>query len=56
MHVGAAAVITRSILEPGRYGGVFPFDDNGTWEKNAATLRQLHALRARLRALEKNSR
>jgi len=56
VHVGAAAVITRSILEPGRYGGVFPFDDNRTWEKNAATLRQLHTLRARLRALEnKNS-
>jgi UDP-3-O-[3-hydroxymyristoyl] glucosamine N-acyltransferase len=55
VHVGAAAVITRSILKPGRYGGVFPFDDNGTWERNAATLRQLHALRARLRALEKNS-
>jgi len=52
VHVGAAAVITRSILEPGRYGGVFPFDDNRIWEKNAATLRQLHALRARLRALE----
>jgi UDP-3-O-[3-hydroxymyristoyl] glucosamine N-acyltransferase len=55
VHVGAAAVITRSILEPGRYGGVFPFDDNRTWEKNAATLRQLHALRARLRALEKDN-
>jgi len=52
VHVGAAAAITRSILKPGRYGGAFPFDDNRTWEKNAATLRQLHALRARLRALE----
>ena len=31
----------------------FPFDDNASWEKNAATLRQLHALRERLRALEK---
>lgn len=55
VHVGAAAVITRSILQPGRYGGVFPFDDNRVWEKNAATLRQLHALRARLRALENKS-
>ncbi len=54
VHVAAAAVITRSILKPGSYGGVFPFDDNVTWEKNAATLRQLHALRSRLRALEKN--
>jgi UDP-3-O-[3-hydroxymyristoyl] glucosamine N-acyltransferase len=55
VHVSAATTITRSILEPGQYSGVFPFDDNAAWEKNAATLRQLHALRDRLRALEKKS-
>lgn len=54
VHVSAATVITRSILKPGHYTGMFPFDDNASWEKNAATLRQLHALRDRLRALEKN--
>jgi UDP-3-O-[3-hydroxymyristoyl] glucosamine N-acyltransferase len=53
VHVGGGTVVSRSILKPGHYGGVFPFDDNATWEKNAATLRQLHALRGRLRALEK---
>ena len=54
VHVTAAAtVITRSILKPGRYSGLFPFDDNASWEKNAATLRQLHSLRDRLRVLEK---
>lgn len=53
VHVSAATVITRSILKPGQYSGVFPFDDNGAWEKNAATLRQLHTLRERVRALEK---
>ncbi len=52
VHVTAATVITRSILKPGQYSGLFPFDDNASWEKNAATLRQLHALRDRLRALE----
>jgi UDP-3-O-[3-hydroxymyristoyl] glucosamine N-acyltransferase len=52
VHVGGGTVVSRSILKPGHYGGVFPFDDNATWEKNAATLRQLHALRGRLRALE----
>ncbi len=51
--VSAATVITRSIPRPGHYSGVFPFDDNAAWEKNAATLRHLHALRDRLRALEK---
>ena len=53
VHITAATVITRSILKPGQYSGLFPFDDNASWEKNAATLRQLHALRDRLRALEK---
>ncbi|HEX6019635.1 MAG TPA: UDP-3-O-(3-hydroxymyristoyl)glucosamine N-acyltransferase [Burkholderiaceae bacterium] len=53
VHIDAATVISRSIRRPGRYSGVFPFDDNASWEKNAATLRQLHALRERLRALEK---
>jgi UDP-3-O-[3-hydroxymyristoyl] glucosamine N-acyltransferase len=31
---------------------MFPIDDNASWEKNAATLRQLHGLRDRVRALE----
>ena len=53
VHITAATVITRSILKPGQYSGLFPFDDNASWEKNAATLRQLHAMRDRLRALEK---
>ena len=55
VHVTAATVITRSILKPGQYSGLFPFDDNASWEKNAATLRQLYSLRERLRALEKKS-
>jgi UDP-3-O-[3-hydroxymyristoyl] glucosamine N-acyltransferase len=52
VHIGAACAVTRSIHKPGSYGGMFPFDENGVWDKNAATLRQLHALRGRLRALE----
>jgi UDP-3-O-[3-hydroxymyristoyl] glucosamine N-acyltransferase len=55
VHISAASVVTRSIAKPGRYSGVFPIDDNAAWEKNAATLRQLHALRDRLRALEKKT-
>jgi UDP-3-O-[3-hydroxymyristoyl] glucosamine N-acyltransferase len=53
VHITAATLITRSIHKPGQYSGAFPFDDNASWEKNAATLRQLHALRDRLRALER---
>jgi UDP-3-O-[3-hydroxymyristoyl] glucosamine N-acyltransferase len=32
---------------PGHYTGFFPIDDNAAWEKNAATLKQLHSLRER---------
>ncbi len=51
--ISAATVVTRSIHKPGLYSGVFPIDDNASWEKNAATLRQLHSLRERIRNLEK---
>lgn len=53
VHISAATVVMRSISKPGHYSGVFPIDDNATWEKNAATLRHLHEMRARLRTLEK---
>lgn len=53
VHVSSATLVSRSIHKPGLYSGVFPFDDNASWEKNAATLRNLHALRDRVRALEK---
>ncbi|BEP68808.1 MULTISPECIES: UDP-3-O-(3-hydroxymyristoyl)glucosamine N-acyltransferase [unclassified Variovorax] len=53
VHVSAATVVTRSIRKPGQYTGMFPIDDNANWEKNAATLKQLHSLRERLKALEK---
>ncbi|MCJ0763018.1 UDP-3-O-(3-hydroxymyristoyl)glucosamine N-acyltransferase [Variovorax terrae] len=53
VHISAASVVTRSILKPGHYSGLFPIDDNAVWEKNAATLKQLHTLRERLKALEK---
>ncbi|MDE2082906.1 MAG: UDP-3-O-(3-hydroxymyristoyl)glucosamine N-acyltransferase [Burkholderiales bacterium] len=55
VHLTAATVVSRSILKPGLYSGAFPFDDNASWEKNAATLRQLHGLRERLRALERKT-
>ncbi|MBX3641481.1 MAG: UDP-3-O-(3-hydroxymyristoyl)glucosamine N-acyltransferase [Rubrivivax sp.] len=55
VHIGAACAVTRSITRPGSYGGMFPFDENGVWDKNAATLRQLYALRGRVRALESKS-
>jgi UDP-3-O-[3-hydroxymyristoyl] glucosamine N-acyltransferase len=54
VHISAASVVMRSLAKPGQYSGVFPLDDNASWEKNAATLRQLHALRDRIKILEKH--
>jgi len=53
VNISASSTVMRSISEPGHYSGVFPIDDNAAWEKNAATLRQLHRLRERVRGLEK---
>jgi len=53
--ISGATQVSRSIAKAGMYSGSFPFDDNASWEKNAATLRNLHALRERVKALEKKS-
>ncbi|MEI6382870.1 MAG: UDP-3-O-(3-hydroxymyristoyl)glucosamine N-acyltransferase [Betaproteobacteria bacterium] len=55
VHISAASVVTRSILQAGNYTGFFPIDHNATWEKNAASLRQLNQLRHRLKGLEKGN-
>ncbi len=52
VNISAGSFVSRSILRPGLYSGIFPIDDNAAWEKNAATLKQLHKLRERLKALE----
>ena len=52
VHISSSTTVTRSISEPGVYTGMFPIDTNKAWEKNAVTLRQLHALRDRVRELE----
>lgn len=54
VHVSAASTVTRSLLKPGLYTGLFPIADNAAWEKNAATLKQLHALRERLKHAEQS--
>jgi UDP-3-O-[3-hydroxymyristoyl] glucosamine N-acyltransferase len=52
VNISAATVVTRSIRKAGHYTGIFPIDDNAAWEKNAASLKQLHSLRDRIRVLE----
>jgi UDP-3-O-[3-hydroxymyristoyl] glucosamine N-acyltransferase len=52
VHISAASVVMRSISKSGSYSGVFPIDENKAWHKNAASLKQLNALRERLKLLE----
>jgi UDP-3-O-[3-hydroxymyristoyl] glucosamine N-acyltransferase len=56
VNISAATVVTKSIVKPGHYTGVFPLDDNASWERNAATLKQLHSLRDRIKILEKENK
>jgi UDP-3-O-[3-hydroxymyristoyl] glucosamine N-acyltransferase len=56
VHIAAKSTVTRSLLKPGVYGGHFPLDENRAWEKTAAVVRQLPALRDRLRTLERSVR
>lgn len=52
VHISVASVVTRSISKPGSYTGLFPIDENANWEKNAASLKQLHQIRHRLKLVE----
>jgi UDP-3-O-[3-hydroxymyristoyl] glucosamine N-acyltransferase len=53
VHISASSVVTRSLAHAGNYTGFFPIDDNAAWEKNAASLKQLNALRERVKSLER---
>jgi UDP-3-O-[3-hydroxymyristoyl] glucosamine N-acyltransferase len=54
-EISGASVVTHSIRRAGTYTGLFPLDDNASWAKNAAAVKQLSSLRDRLRLLEKQS-
>jgi UDP-3-O-[3-hydroxymyristoyl] glucosamine N-acyltransferase len=53
VNISAGTLVSKSILKPGHYTGIFPVDDNARWERNAASLKQLHSLRDRIKTLEK---
>ena len=53
VHISAGTVISRSLLKPGTYTGVFPSDDNASWARNTAWVRHLAELAGRVRALER---
>ncbi|NYT69866.1 UDP-3-O-(3-hydroxymyristoyl)glucosamine N-acyltransferase [Pusillimonas noertemannii] len=56
VHVSGGTAITANVEKPGRYTGVYPFDEHVGWQRNAAVLGQLSQLRKRLRALEKHDK
>ncbi|MFN0303952.1 MAG: UDP-3-O-(3-hydroxymyristoyl)glucosamine N-acyltransferase [Burkholderiales bacterium] len=51
--VSGGTLISKSIREPGVYTGVYPFETNRRWTRNAATLRHLDEMRARVIELER---
>jgi UDP-3-O-[3-hydroxymyristoyl] glucosamine N-acyltransferase len=53
VDITAGTLVAHSIREPGRYTGYYPITRNAEWERNAALLRNLPALRDRIRALER---
>jgi UDP-3-O-[3-hydroxymyristoyl] glucosamine N-acyltransferase len=40
VHISAGTLVSRSILKPGTYTGVYPFDENESWARAAAWLRR----------------
>lgn len=50
--ISPTSMVTRSIRKAGFYTGIFPLQENEQWEKNAATFKQLYALRERVKKLE----
>jgi UDP-3-O-[3-hydroxymyristoyl] glucosamine N-acyltransferase len=53
VHISSGSLVSRSIAEPGQYTGFYPLARNADWEKTAAVVRQLDAMRDRVRELEK---
>jgi UDP-3-O-[3-hydroxymyristoyl] glucosamine N-acyltransferase len=53
VHVSSGSLVSRSILEAGQYTGFYPLAKNSEWEKSAAIVRNLAAMRDKIRALEK---
>jgi UDP-3-O-[3-hydroxymyristoyl] glucosamine N-acyltransferase len=40
VNISAGTLISRSILKPGTYTGVYPFDEHDSWARGAAQLRR----------------
>ncbi|MES2562786.1 MAG: UDP-3-O-(3-hydroxymyristoyl)glucosamine N-acyltransferase [Pseudomonadota bacterium] len=54
VEISGNTAITKSIDQPGIYSGVYPFEANRDWRRNAAQLRHLAAIARRVKALEES--
>jgi UDP-3-O-[3-hydroxymyristoyl] glucosamine N-acyltransferase len=52
VEISGQTAVTRSISRPGAYSGVYPFEPNREWRRNAAQVRHLDELAKRIAALE----
>lgn len=52
VEISGHTAITKSIEERGVYSGVYPFEGNREWRRNAANLRHLAEMAKRIAALE----
>ena len=55
VQISAGTLVSKSIHKAGHYTGIFPLDENANWERNAASLKQLHRLRERIKQLESDA-
>ncbi len=53
VHVSSGSLVSRSLLEPGQYTGIYPLAKNADWEKSAVLVRNLGAMREKIREMEK---
>lgn len=53
VHISSGSLVSRSITEAGQYTGFYPLAKNADWEKSAVIVRNLNAMREKIRALEK---
>jgi len=51
--IGAAAVVSKNVTEPGLYSGFLPAQSDRSWKRNAARFRRLDGIVRRISALEK---
>lgn len=52
VEISGHTAVTRSISQPGAYSGVYPFEGNREWRRNAAQVRHLGEMAKRIAALE----